>query len=163
MKLSIRRLGLGTLLLLAVLLVAIQLVPTARTNPPAAAPIRAPAEVDRILRRACFDCHSHETVWPWYTRVAPVSWYVAHEVEEGREELNFSEWGAMNPERRDHKLSEIVEEVVMGEMPPRAYLWMHGAARLDGEEIKILREWVRGETRRSGDETDDTPNEEGSE
>ena len=83
--------------------------------------------------RACFDCHSNETVWPTYSRVAPVSWLVAHDVEEGRAVLNFSEW-----QRRQEEAAEAAEVVREGEMPPRAYTFMHAHARLGAAERDAL-------------------------
>jgi hypothetical protein len=89
-----------------------------------------------ILRRACFDCHSNETVWPWYAYVAPVSWLVASDVEEGREELNFSQWDAYNADRQAHKIKECGEEVAEGEMPLWFYVPAHPEARLSQADIR---------------------------
>ena len=125
---------------LVVVLVAIQLVPVARTNPPVTATVPAPPEVERILRRACFDCHSNETVWPPQAYVAPASWLVAHDVKEGREELNFSEWG---PEQRK-AAKEIVKEVGKGEMPPSLYVVSHPGAKLGEDDRALLTNWARG-------------------
>ena len=89
-----RRLPVFVAIALGALLVGIQAVPISRTNPPVEADVDAPAPVKALLRRACYDCHSHETVWGPHTYVAPISWLVAHDVKEGREELNFSRWEA---------------------------------------------------------------------
>ena len=102
------------LLGLVVALVAIQLVPVDRTSPPVTADIAAPANVRAVLKRACYDCHSNETTWPWYSRVAPVSWLVARDVREGRKELNFSDWGGYAAKRQARKLKEC------GSRSPRA-------------------------------------------
>ena len=96
---------------------AIQFVPVARTNPPVTGDIPAPPEIKTLLRNACYDCHSHETVWPWYSRVAPVSWLVAHDVEEGREHLNFSAWTDYKPLKQSVLLAGAAEEIEEGEMP----------------------------------------------
>ena len=96
--------GLVTLLL-------IQLVPVDRSNPPVESEISTPPEVHIILRKACYDCHSNETTWPWYSKVAPVSWLVASDVHEGREELNFSTWASYNSEQKVKKLKETWEEI----------------------------------------------------
>src|SRR5512137_3175038 len=93
------------LLALGVVLAALQLVPVTRTNPPVTAAVPAPPEVAAILRRACFDCHSHETVWPLQAYLAPFSWLVAHDVKEGREELDFSAWGPKEAARAAKKLA----------------------------------------------------------
>jgi hypothetical protein len=80
------------LLAIVLLLVVIQFVPVDRSNPPVTSEVPASPEARAVLRRACYDCHSNETVWPWYSKVAPVSWLVARDVHKGREELNFSTW-----------------------------------------------------------------------
>ena len=89
-------------LTLVALLVLIQLIPVDTENPVVTAEVDAPTEVLEVLRRACYDCHSNETAWPWYTHVAPVNFLVAHDVEEGREHLNFSEWDRYDAEKRAH-------------------------------------------------------------
>jgi hypothetical protein len=122
----------------------IQLVPVDRSNPPVSGTVDAPAEVMAVLRKACFDCHSNETSWPWYSYVAPVSWLVAHDVEEGRKELNFSAWASLEAKKRAHKRKEVWEEVAEGEMPLRPYLLTHPQAKLDAAELETLRVWANG-------------------
>ncbi len=129
------------LVALAAVLVAIQLVPVARTNPAVVSTVPAPPEVERILRRACFDCHSNETVWPPQAYVAPVSWLVAHDVKEGRDELNFSEWGPRQVQRAARKLAKEVDE---GEMPPSLYVIAHPEAKLSRDDKALLSNWARG-------------------
>lgn len=118
------RVGVG--LLGAVL--AIQLVPYGRhhSNPPLRSepPWDSPA-TRALAKQACFDCHSNETEWPAYASIAPVSWLVQHDVDEGRAVLNFSEW-----QRAREEASEASEELLEGEMPPAAYLLIHAHARL---------------------------------
>lgn len=123
---------------LAVLLLA-QLVPVPRTNPPVVRDVEAPPEVKAILRRACYDCHSHETVWGPQTKVAPASWLAAHDVEEGREELNFSRWGEQVPGRVAKKLRHTLAE---GDMPPWFYVLVHPSARLSAADEAALRAWA---------------------
>ena len=123
--------GLVALALLG-LFVVIQLVPYGRDhgNPPVLAEPAWNAPATRVLaQRACFDCHSNEVRWPWYSHVAPVSWLVQHDVDEGRAVLNFSEW-----QRPQEEAGESAEALREGEMPPRIYPWMHGHARLSAEE-----------------------------
>src|SRR5262245_39331548 len=103
-------------------LVIIQLIPVNRTNPPVERDIPTPPAVKAVLRRACYDCHSHETVWPWYSRIAPISWVLAHDVYEGRAELNFSTWNRYSTQEQVKKLQKSWEEVAEGEMPPWFYL-----------------------------------------
>ena len=128
---------------------ALQFVPVDRSNPPVVSDLEAPLEVKSILKRSCYDCHSNEVDWPWYSYVAPVSWLVAHDVEEGREELNFSEWHryANDSEMKE----EIVEEVAEGEMPMGIYLAIHRDAAVSASELALLREWA-GPTERRQDE-----------
>lgn len=130
-------------LVLVVVFVAIQFVPVTRENPTDGQPFEAPPAVVAIVKRACFDCHSNETVWPWYARVAPASWLVAHDVEEGREHLNLSHFAAYSADKRAAKVDEMLEEIEGGVMPPSQYLLLHSDAKLTPEDIRILKEWER--------------------
>jgi hypothetical protein len=122
----------------AVLLLLIQLVPYGRnhTNPPL---VREPAwdspQTQQLAQRACYDCHSNETIWPWYSNVAPMSWLLQRHVDEGRGYLNFSEWGAG---REAEEAEELAEVVLEGEMPPRSYLPLHPEASLSRAEKEAL-------------------------
>lgn len=128
-----RRVG-TTLGVAVVIFIAIQLIPLDRTNP---AVVQEPAwdtPVTRALvKDACFDCHSNETVWPWYARIAPASWLIWRDVDEGRSKLNFSDWG-----RAHEGANEIAEVVNEGEMPPWYYAMMHPEARLSDAEKQAL-------------------------
>jgi cytochrome c551/c552 len=124
-------------------LVLIQLVSFERTNPPVAGELAAPAEVQPLLKRACYDCHSNETTWPWYSKVAPVSWLVHRDVVEGRKHLNFSTWASVSAERKAKKFDDLVEEVVGGDMPPWFYLPLHPEAKLTPDEQQTLLRWAR--------------------
>ena len=128
---------------LAACLIIIQFVPVDRTNPPVTAEIQVPPEIDQILRTSCYDCHSNQTEWPFYSFVAPVSWWVADHVKEGRAELNFSEWGSYSAERQLKKLEEMGEELEEGKMPLPSYLPMHAEARLSSEQVEILVNWSK--------------------
>ena len=133
---------------LAVLLVAIQFFRPERSNPspdPAvelSAQVSVPPAVRSILERSCFDCHSNQTRWPWYSHIAPVSWLVARDVEEGRGRLNFSEWGSYKHGRRVARLEMLINEVDRGEMPPSSYLLMHGGAALSEADKDTLCAWA---------------------
>ncbi|HVK82947.1 MAG TPA: heme-binding domain-containing protein [Kofleriaceae bacterium] len=123
-------------LVFAGLLLAVQLVPYGRShsNPPMTAEPSWNAPGTRALaQRACFDCHSNETRWPWYSHVAPVSWLVQADVDEGRRVLNFSEWT-----RAYEEAPESGETVREQEMPPRSYLLLHPEARLSDAERQQL-------------------------
>jgi len=130
---------LGGLIVLA--LVGIQFVPVDRTNPPVTSDIKPPGDVRQILRTACYDCHSNETKWPWYSYIAPMSWRISEDVEHGRSEMNFSEWGELPPGEREHLRREIWEEVEEGHMPLPLYVRFHPAARLNPGEQEILASW----------------------
>jgi hypothetical protein len=135
-------------LIVGLALVAAQLVPVRRDNPPVQADLQAPEPVKQILQRSCYDCHSNETRWPWWSRVAPASWLVAWDVREAREELNFSSWEKLRARKRAEMREEIWEEVDEGEMPLWYYLPAHPEARLGADEQAILRAWAeRGEPR----------------
>ena len=134
-----------TMWLVVAFLVIAQAVRIDRTNPPVVQDVAAPPEVDGLLRRACYDCHSNETVWPWYSHVAPVSWLLARDVREGRRELNFSTWNAYDAAKKDKKLKESIEETVEGEMPPWFYVAVHRHAALSPTDVERLREWTAAE------------------
>ena len=127
------------LILVAALVVA-QFIPLQKTNPrvdPSKAiyaTLPVPPQVQNVFERSCKDCHSNETVWPWYSHVAPVSWMIVHDVNEGRGDLNLSEWGAYTAKRKDQKLKEICDDLTNGEMPDRVYALVHRQARLTDEE-----------------------------
>ena len=131
-------------IVLVLLFIGIQFIQPERTNPPVdpASTFEAVAkpgpEVASLVRRACYDCHSHETVWPWYAYVAPVSWLVADDVRVARRRLNFSQWNLLGPEMSRTRLKAACEEVKEGGMPLRNYLLMHPQARLTAADVKTL-------------------------
>ena len=137
-----RTVGLAAVLGIAGIILAIQGVPVRRDNPPNADDIGAPPAVASILRRACYDCHSNETRWPWYSRVAPISWLIAHDVELGREEMNFSEWGTYYPGTRRRKLKWMERALREEEMPLWSYRLMHPDARLSRTDRATLEQWI---------------------
>jgi hypothetical protein len=128
----------------AALLTALQLVPVDRSNPPIETEISVPDPVRQVLRKACYDCHSHETRWPWYAYVAPVSWYVHHDVEHGREHLNFSAWNRYDAKEQRELFEEIDEEVSERSMPLPIYVSLHAEARLTNAERRALTDWAEG-------------------
>ena len=135
---------------LAGLLVVAQAFRIDRTNPPVEQDVAAPAGVEALLRRACYNCHSHETVWPWYSHVAPVSWLLAHDVSEGRREVDFSTWAAYPPAKKIRKLRKSADEVAKGKMPPWYYALVHPEAHLTDPEREMLRVWTAAEIGRLG-------------
>jgi len=137
------------IIVLSVLLgafVLIQLIPYGHqhTNPPVVQePQWDSPQTRELAQRACFDCHSNEVVWPWYSNIAPVSWLVQRDVDEGRRYLNFSDWG------RVREANEIPEAIQRGYMPPAKFLIMHPDAKLDQVEkdalVNGLQATIRGQ------------------
>lgn len=133
------------LVVLGTLLVLGQALPfPPADNPPVDAEVPAPPEVRAVLRAACYDCHSNETVWPWYSGIIPAKWLVRNHVREGRKHLNFSTWNRYPAETRSDLLEQVVEQVETGQMPLRSYLLLHGDARLSSEARSLLLAWARG-------------------
>ena len=125
----------------------LQLFPAERTNPPVEWEVEAPDDVRAILARSCYDCHSHRTRWPWYSRIAPLSWWVVDHVDHGRGDLNFSRWPILDFEAREHAMRAIEEQIEKDEMPLRSYLILHRDARLSEEDRRTLLDWA-GEVER---------------
>jgi len=98
--------------------------------------------VAATLEAACYDCHSNQTRYPWYNNIAPVNFWLKEHVDEGKEHLNFADWGSYSVKRKDHKLEEIIEEVEEGEMPLNEYTWTHDEAPLSEQQIQELIQWV---------------------
>jgi len=125
-------------------LLAIQLVQPERTNPRSdprtsfEAVANPPRQVASSLRRACGDCHSNQTNWPWYSRVSPVSWFIARDVREGRAHFNLSAWNQPAAEQEAPEGGELCAEVKAGKMPPRSYTTLHPANRLSASELAAL-------------------------
>lgn len=123
----------------------IQLIPVAVPRSPRSRPaLNAPTEVVSILKRSCFDCHSNETRWPWYSRLAPASWLIARDVRNGRDQLNFSEWDEFEPEDLQDFKQSITEVVSDGTMPPWFYLPLHPDASLSEADKAVLDAWYTG-------------------
>lgn len=136
------------ILTLCLLVVAIQFIRIDKTNPPVDATkdfisITKPSpEVAALLTSACYDCHSNTTSYPWYSNLAPISWWLKHHVNEGREHLNFSVWSDYSAERKAHKLEEMEEEVKEGEMPMESYTITHGDAKLSLSQREELVKFI---------------------
>ena len=128
-----------------------QLIRPARTNPPVDASRTIEArtqmtpEVKAILDRSCRDCHTSNTVWPWYTDVAPVSWVVISHVNEGREHLALSDWATYDRDRAGRKLRDMCEQVREGEMPMSSYVLAHQSAALTDADKDALCAWTERE------------------
>jgi triosephosphate isomerase len=100
-----------------------------------------PQNVNGILKKACYDCHSNTTVYPWYVNIQPVAWWMDDHIKEGKRKLNFSEFGTYTLKKQDHKLEEVTEQIV-DEMPLKSYKIAHSEARLTPEEKKALTDWA---------------------
>lgn len=136
------------------LVVAIQFTGPARSNPVATGPpiveaqLHMTPQVAAILDRSCNDCHSNKTHWPWYSKVAPVSWLVIDHVNHGRSHLNFSEWGRYNRREAGEMLEVICKEVKAGAMPLSSYTPLHPGSKLTTEDVKLLCDWTNTERSR---------------
>lgn len=132
---------------LLVILILIQFIRIDKNNPPVDPEkdliniLQPPDDLAHIMKVACYDCHSHHTTYPWYTNIAPFSFWIKHHINEGRHHLNFSEWGTYNDKRAHHKLEECYEEVLEGHMPIPSYTWMHQDAKLDDAQRRALAGW----------------------
>jgi cytochrome c551/c552 len=150
MKRILKWIGIG----LVVALVVSQAIRPAKTNPPVdetktiQANTQMSSEVSAILERACADCHSSKTTWPWYSQIAPVSWYVISDVNGGRKEMSLSDWGSYDARRKARKLQQICEQIEKGEMPMRSYVVMHPTAKLTDSDKQLLCDWAKQERER---------------
>ncbi len=133
----------NTLIIILVIFIAMQFIRVDYTNPQSEAhlEIQAPQEIKAILKKSCFDCHSNETKFPWYSNVAPVSWMVSKHVNNARSLINFSTWESYSQEEKEKKLKEIFRAVYAA-MPLPSYLLMHDEAQLTKEERTFIREWI---------------------
>jgi len=138
-------------IIVAAVFILIQFGQPNRSNPPIDQTMTIAAQavfttpVSRLVTTACFDCHSNETRWPWYSYVAPVSWLVADDVASGRRHLNFSEWGKYPKSKRVLKLGQIYEQVSKGDMPIQKYLYIHSDARLTAADRDSITDWTERE------------------
>lgn len=106
-----------------------------------------PPGVKAIFRRACYDCHSNATIWPWYSRIAPLSWWIYQHVSEGRNKLDFSQWSTLRDAQghvmqSESRLDDICDDVRDGSMPLKSYLPLHPSARLSKDDITAVCKWA---------------------
>lgn len=107
----------------------------------------ASEEIKTMVESACYDCHSNNTNYPWYSEVAPISWYINHHIEEAKEHLNFSIWNSYSLKKANHKLEECYEELERHKMPTSDYVLMHKEANLSNEQIITLAQWFKNQMR----------------
>jgi hypothetical protein len=135
-------------LVLVVVLAGLQFIPS-RTNQDKAAPPSdfivtngVPENIGHILRTSCYNCHSNNTSYPWYSRVQPVGWFLQNHINKGKAELNFSEFGSYSVRKQKSKLRSMVSQVEKGEMPLTSYTFIHREARLSQENKKVLIDYL---------------------
>lgn len=137
------------LILLLIVLIGIQFISIDKTNPETNPEedfmniINPPQDIAQLLKVACNDCHSHQTQYPWYSNIAPISFWLKDHIDHGRGNLNFSIWGTYDKGRAHHKLEECYEEVIEGHMPLRSYLLTHKDARLSDAQRERLAGWFK--------------------
>jgi hypothetical protein len=138
-------------IVLLVLFIGIQFIRAEENSGPAdtaqdiAHFVGVPGPVMEVLRSSCYDCHSNHTHYPWYAKVNPVGMWLNHHIEEGKAEINFSDFSKYDVKRLDHKLEEIAEEAQEGHMPLPAYTFLHTDAQLTEAQIRLLVDWVKTE------------------
>ncbi len=131
--------------------IGIQFVRPEKTNPPInpaetmQATMQVPENVQSIFKRSCNDCHSHETVYPFYSNIAPISWQVVDHINEGRRKLNFSVWNTYDDKKKKRKFEGICEEMQSGEMPMSQYTLIHREAIISADDTKTVCDWTTGE------------------
>ena len=137
------------LILALIALIVIQFIPVQKNESgyeslqPFLTETKPSEEVAGILKASCYDCHSNQTQYPWYSNLAPVSFFLADHIEEGKKHLNFSAWDTYNAKRKDHKLEEVIDEVKAGEMPLDSYTLIHQDAKLSESETEALINWAK--------------------
>lgn len=132
----------NVLIVIVVVVIGLQFVPIRVSNPESTGEIETDPEIVALIERSCYDCHSNESHWPWYARVAPVSWLIVHDVKEAREEFNFSEWENLSELQQKSMRLQIWRQVEGEHMPLPKYLWLHGDARLSDEDRDLFRSWA---------------------
>ncbi len=143
--------GLGAIVLPAIALISaaggrIHLSPSGSSERTLTKDFKAPLPVRNIIQRACLDCHSEETVWPWYSYIPPVSIQIHNDVNNARQFMNLSRWNEYTTEEQHDFVSQIAYATNAGMMPPTRYLWIHGDARLSAADLAILKEWARSQS-----------------
>ena len=133
------------LIIVGIMLLAIQsiridkTIQPLNTNTDFISSTMANESMSQTLKIACYDCHSNQSTYPWYTNIAPVSWWIKHHINEGSRHLNFSEWGNYSEKKRNHKLDECIELVEEGEMPMNSYTLIHKEAKLtDAQKLELV-------------------------
>jgi len=133
------------------ILVLIQFIQIDKANPTSkpehdfVAVVNAPENIAKRVKHTCYDCHSNTTAYPWYTNIAPVSWWIKGHIKNGRQKLNFSEWGTYDADKRSHKLNECAEWTADYRMPLKSYGWLHPKAQMSDDERQALAQWFEAQ------------------
>ncbi len=149
--------------ILALTLIVMQFFPIDKTNPPSKKGedfielTNPPTEVASLIKAACYDCHSHQTVYPWYSSIAPISFFLRSHIRGGRQHLNFSEWGTYSTKKANHKLEEMAEEIEEKTMPMKSYMWLHPEGKLSTDQRKSLVDWLKNQEQKVGKKEEETP------
>jgi hypothetical protein len=114
--------------------------------------MNVPPNVETILKRSCYDCHSNHTYWPWYSNISPVSWLLSDDVNSGRKKMNFSEWGKLPVSKQENRLAKICDEITDNEMPLPKYLILHPDKKLSEADKKVLCNWADSLSNGAGDD-----------
>jgi len=149
-----------TFVVLACPFLVAQFIRPARTNPitdqsvSLESQLHVEPQVANILDRSCNDCHSNKTRWPWYSNVAPVSWWMVGHVNDGRRDLNFSEWGSYDKRRQSRRLDQMCNLAKSGVMPLGSYTPMHSGSKLSGDDLRALCVWTNSQSNAIADRTE---------
>ena len=141
-------------IVLVIIFAGLQFIRPAKTNPAIdqaqtiEAQTQVTPQVEAILDRSCNECHSNKSRWPWYSNVAPVSWFVIGHVNDARKAMNLSEWGKRDRDRQSKKLQQMCDEVTDGAMPLASYTPLHPGSKLSAGDVKTLCDWANGERQR---------------
>ncbi|MBO9657413.1 MAG: heme-binding domain-containing protein [Chitinophagaceae bacterium] len=139
-----RRKWIVILCLVMAVFVAMQLATPSLSNPPVTGRAAFPDDVEMVLRRACYDCHSNETDLKWFDKIAPASWLVSSHIKEGRQSLNFSEWNKLSPAQQKATLFFSLNIILAGEMPLNSYTVVHNDAKISPEDVSVLKNYLIG-------------------
>ncbi len=133
-----------TLLIFLILFIVMQFIQTKKTNESVDKnlEIKTDEQVMSIFKTACYDCHSNEVKYPWYSNIAPFSWVISTHIEEGKKALNFSIWENYSVEKKEEKIKAIYR-TVYASMPLQSYLWLHKEADLTKEQRSFIRDWTK--------------------
>lgn len=138
-------------ILLFVGFIMIQFFQIDKTNPPInsaetlESSTQVPENIQSIFKRSCDDCHSHKTVYPFYSYIAPIAWGVGEHIKDGRRHLNFSVWNTYDAHKKRNKFNEICEQIELNEMPMNQYLLIHWDAKLSDADKKAVCDWTKAE------------------